>query len=72
MSTSSSLSLVLTAGGLGAVSPKTLPSLEMVEEEVRVAILSELFPGDDIDGDDRGVLKSSASSCEKAGERGSP
>lgn len=70
--TSSSLSLVMTAGGLGVIlSLKTLPSLEMVEEEVRVTILSKLFPGDEMDGDDKGVLKSSVSSCEKAGERAS-
>lgn len=68
--TSSSLSLVLAAGGLGAISLKTVPSLKTVEEEeVRVTMLSELFPGDEMDGDDKGVLKSSVSSCEKAGER---
>lgn len=69
--TSLSLSPVTTAGGLGVISLKTLPSLETVEEEVRVTILSKLFPGDEMDGDDKGVVKSSVSSCERAGERAS-
>ena len=68
--TSLLLSSVLFATGLSVISLKTMPSLETVEEVARVTILSELLPSE-IDGDEKGVLKSSGSSCEKVGERGS-